>query len=405
MNRANVIIALILATGLGVVLFWFFTNFERQQVTEEIGFSSEARANPMLAAARMLRTMGLDARLLEPGTWDTKLTPGVGTLFVLSGSWSLGEAERKQLFDWVRAGGHVVLAPSSSERSRIRISPFDDDDADSSEDDKDSHTEQSSNEPASAGALLKEFGVTRARKRDMSRNTGAARQPMTIIGSDTSVIFSTYARLQSNNVKHLVRAADSHGACVIEGRYGRGSFTAMCSMRALQNSRVGKAQNATFLWSLVTQRSPTEPVWMVYDTDMPPLHQWLWERIPQTVVCVLLALLVWLWSSTRRAGPMLDLEPPGNRRTLEHVEASGRFVYKHEGPAPLLAAIRNDFQARLQRRHPAIAKLNDPERFHQLAKLCELSADEVFRALTVAPRHEAGFIEAVRHLQRLRESV
>ncbi|MEM7404215.1 MAG: DUF4350 domain-containing protein [Pseudomonadota bacterium] len=409
MSRGNLIVGLVLAVATGLLLYWFFTNFERRQETIDTGYSAEARRNPMLAAGRMLRQLGVDAQPLEPGAWEQHLTEGRGTVFVLSRSWTLGEEELEQLLDWVRSGGHVVVAPVTVPKSLFGLLPddlddqeFDDDEAESEDDDA---------PQSSAGVLLDAFGLEvidlgfdiLSEVRGKSITANARRLPTGI--RDIDVRFPTRTRLVSQNSAVRVVARDKHGVCAYEGSYGRGRFTALCTLRSFTNRWIDEAENATFLWHVVHNQDPGAPVWFLFDTDMPPLHRWFWEHAPETVTVFGLLLLAWFWAALRRSGPMRDLSAPGNRRTLEHVEASGRFVFRREGAEPLLSAMRRDVLARLSRRHPAIARQADAERYQQLAVRAALSPEQVFRALTSKPRSRAGFIEAVRHLQRLKESL
>ena len=412
MNRGKVLITSILAISIALLMYWFFTTFERKQETINTGYSAEARRNSMLAAGRMIRLMGLDAKALEPGTWQQQLELGQGTVIVLSGSWTLGKREFEQLLDWVHAGGQILVAPSASPRPRLDwlTGPHENQNKDGpqsvSNAEGDESTEDATLQQQSAGILLEEFGIGRATHAPYSDENALEPMELRALAPGVKVDFESRTRLRSNNpTTQRVLAADKQGACAIEGSYGRGRYVALCSMHVFHNDAIGNENNATFLWKLIAHKSTTEPVWLVFDTDMPPLHLWLWEHIPQTVVCVALALALWLWSATRHSGPLLDIDAPGHRRTLEHIEASGRYMYKHAGPEPLLSAIRSDFIARLTHYHPALARLPDAERYQQIAKLSALGVDEVFRALTVKPRNKSAFVEAVRHLQQLRGCV
>ena len=121
---------------------------------------------------------------------------------------------------------------------------------------------------------------------------------------------------------------------------------------------------------------------------MPPLYQWLWVRIPQTIWVAAIMFAVWLWMLTRRAGHTRDLAPPGNRRTLEHVEASGRFVWRYDGGADLLASMRHTLEKTLKLRQPGWAQLSDSERYTRLAKASGLPAHGFLKIGAIAGRHD-----------------
>ncbi len=203
----------------------------------------------------------------------------------------------------------------------------------------------------------------------------------------------------------IAHASDAHGLCFIEIPYGRGRVSALCSLNGLTNRWIDEHRNATFAWRLFDHRGDAAPVWFVFDTDMPPLYQWLWQNMPLAVIAALTLLCAWLWSLARRSGPVIDEQVTGSRRTLEHIDASGRFVWRYQAGAALLEGMREDLMTLIERRYPTWPHLPDAQLYQQLAALAVIDPVRVFRALADTPRKRTHFVSAVRDLQRLRETL
>lgn len=423
MNRSHAIIAGIFVVTAILLVVWFFSTFERYEETINTGFGAEARSNRMLAGGRMLRKMGINAEALEPGVWADKLDTRGGTLFIMSRTWTLGDEDLARLWNWVERGGHLVLTSSRTTRTRRQLADQvkrekaregttskarekaqdQVDDTNTSADAVAAQMAAENWEEHSAGVLLRELGIRRVR----AKSADSYREPLDVEmrGRHYKVRFPTRDRLVTQNREHYITGTDEHGSCFIQGRYGRGSFTALCTVSAFSNYWIDENRNATLLWDIASLQSHEKPLWFVFDTDMPPLYQWLWVRIPQTIWVAAIMFAVWLWMLTRRAGPTRDLAPPGNRRTLEHVEASGLFVWRYDGGADLLASMRHTLEKTLKLRQPGWAQLSDSERYTRLAKASGLKPDEVYRALATDPRHKPLFLEAVRNLQRIKDAL
>ena len=394
MNRTSAIVTAIFVLAMGLLVVWFFSTFERYEKSVDTGFSAQARSNSMLAAGRMLRKMGVPAEALDPGAWTHKLDSASGTLFVVSRTWTLGQDDLQRLWNWVERGGHLIVTTGTAMRTQGQ----DNGAAETADDEAEAVEDQHS-----AGVLLRELGIWRVR--DEAGDGHKEPLDVEISGRRYKALFPTRTRLVTDDSGLTTTANDDNGSCIIQGRRGRGQFTAVCTMSAFSNYWIDEKQNATLLWDIISLQSRDAPVWFVFDTDMPPLHLWLWQRIPQTISVAVLIFVLWLWTLTRRAGPTLDVDAPGNRRTLEHIEASGRFVWRYEGGAELLASMRRGIEQAIKLRQPAWAHLPDAERYTKLAEASGLNGDEVFRALATEPRHKPLFLEAVRNLQRLKDAL
>src|SRR5947208_1017200 len=107
-------IILILAVVLLAAGFWFRSAYEPVQEDVEAGYRGPARLNPFLAAERLYTRLGVQAHTL-PGAARPLPAPDQA-LLVLSRRRALSAAELRDLLDWVRRGGRLVIALDEAPR-------------------------------------------------------------------------------------------------------------------------------------------------------------------------------------------------------------------------------------------------------------------------------------------------
>jgi pimeloyl-ACP methyl ester carboxylesterase len=178
----------------------------------------------------------------------------------------------------------------------------------------------------------------------------------------------------------------------------------MVSDNYFNNQRLPRFDHAELLLGLARLNQQGRNVMMVLHADAAPWYAVLWRAawMPLTALALLLALL--LWRAARRFGPMLP-EPATERRSLiEHIEASGNWLWRAKGGRDvLLAAARQETLALLRRRAPELHPLGDDEKAARLARLCNAQLIDMRSALHgPAASQPAAFTRQIQLLQQVR---
>jgi hypothetical protein len=216
------------------------------------------------------------------------------------------------------------------------------------------------------------------------------------------VAFTPRQRLATEaDYDHL--AEDDLGSAVLHATLGAGRVTVLCDISPLQNARIGKHDHAEFLWRLIRLGPMGRPVRIVFDEEMPALPAWLWHHAREAVIALALLLLAFMWNRVRRFGPLIDLPPPARRRLLEHIEASGQFLWRNGERPYLIEAVRRAVDAAAARRHPGWESLSPEERTGRVADVTGLPVSLVRQALSGAGHgHKHSFTHTIRDLERIR---
>ncbi|HEU4430818.1 MAG TPA: hypothetical protein VFT98_18805, partial [Myxococcota bacterium] len=103
--------------------------------------------------------------------------------------------------------------------------------------------------------------------------------------------------------------------------------------------------------------------------------------------------------------PLLPARDAARRSWLEHLEAAGRFHWRQDRGAALLAGLRDELAREQLRKRAAWSRLPERERMERLAQASGLSLEQVAHALLGAPSGARGFVAAVRALERVRAAL
>lgn len=178
----------------------------------------------------------------------------------------------------------------------------------------------------------------------------------------------------------------------------------MLATNYFDNSDLQNKDHAELLLALTALNGAASHVTVVKFLDVQPWYQLLWARFYMVMIAFAALLALSLWAAVRRFGPLLP-EPAVERRSLmEHIDASGAWLWKADGgPAVLLEAARAETLALVKRRAPGLMRLPADELPAALAALCNLPEPHVREALyDAAASHPQQFTRQIRTLQTLR---
>ncbi|MBO0613878.1 DUF4350 domain-containing protein [Thiothrix fructosivorans] len=112
---------------------------------------------------------------------------------------------------------------------------------------------------------------------------------------------------------------------------GKGLMTLVANLDRIENTAIGDEAraNAKFLWQLVHKHHAVPAgVWLIHQDAMPPLWQLIWKHAWALVLTLALLLPLTLLALSPRFGPLIPQPAPGRRRILEHIHASGLFMWQ-----------------------------------------------------------------------------
>ncbi len=369
----------LLLTGLvlGLLGWWFTSNFGFTTEREYVGYSGAARTNPFYAAGLLLERMG--KQVSQRGTLSSlEGVPADAVVVLPPTRGDMNPALVRELLAWVEAGGRLILGVET---------------------------------PYAKDPLLKALGV-RARWSEDDEEEGEQDggdeeeriDPVTLPDGRT-----LQARLSDSIV--LTRAAEGaeyqcpapapeDGEQIMQIERGHGRVIVITTLAPFRNQALDELDHAALLWAF-TQDAGQQVV-LIRRIEALSLFAWLTEHALAALAALAALGLLWLWHVVPRFGPLRPAEAANRRSLLEHLRAIGRFQADAQQLGRLVREVRADAQALFARLAPLAATLEGPARLREASRLTGLRPRELLQAFEgpVSTRNE--FSNAVRTLAAFR---
>ncbi len=197
--------------------------------------------------------------------------------------------------------------------------------------------------------------------------------------------------------------ADDEAKAVRVYAYGRGRVVVL-AQRYFDNYQLASYDHAELLLGLAALNAHGKNVTLIQRVDIAAWYSILWHAAPYAICTMAAFLLLWAWAAMRRFGPQLPDPEDRRRALLEHVDASGRWLWKSaKGKEIMLDAMRRVALRTLARRIPELRKLAPERQVERIAADGKMSRADLDRALLDAPgRLPIEFTRQIQTIQELR---
>jgi len=375
MNIRRVFVVAILAACLAAAALWFYSNFERRTESEWIGFQGKARYDRWLAAERLLQRMGAKAAAVR-SLPELGSLPASATLLLPRGRQALSPQLRQSLLDWVQQGGRLIVEAEI---------------------------------PNLPDPLLGALGVRRKlirtadtpkKDEDDSGRLAPIEVALPPELAPVTVGMNPHIDLKANGA--LAQFGNGEANTMLLLQAGRGHALVLNDFEALSNHSIGEYDHAEFLWRIVQVDQGAPSVFFFYDPRKLSLFEWLRAHAWSAVAGAAVLLLIWLWRAVPRFGPTAPDPERTRRRLLDHLRASGRFLWAHDGAQVLVDAAREACLRRIVRVHPELLAASDAEREARMTELLGLDAAQ--SRILFSQKAPAGMLDFL-HTIRLYQTV
>lgn len=426
-----------LATSAVTLVALFFLSCEKRAIEIPRGYRGEAARNAYLASQRLLERLGTPVRSFADLSSLAELPPENGTLIVPTARRALGKARARELLEWVERGGHLLvvswqLFDDPAREPDLVLDPI----GVRQYLNESSGEEPEAQEPGSDAPSIEPplpsppplvpqppgpvpggppplvtmaSHVIEIDEEEEAAGPEVARVHLPDREQPLEVEFDPAFRFELSPVANdteVFGIADANGTHLVTVRVGRGYVTALTDDYFLTHPKIAQWDHAELVYRLAHFEGRSGPVWIVFGDEYPGALALVLRHGWMVVVSALVLLALWLWSASRRFGPLAPDPPRERRELMEHVRAAGRFQWRRNAAPALFQATREALFARVRERHPTIAAASPAEQATSLAELSGLPRASVVRALAFRTDTEAGrFAQNVATLEKIRRSL
>ncbi len=411
--RKSLIAALCLALAAAAAWLWF-DNLELRP-SARLKISDAMRDNPMLGATLLLRQHGHDVDVADTLADLPLQKLAGGTLLATNSSGIVTSMQARQLLAWVALGNTLIMQPHWLKKGEGEAGA-------------------KSKQPTKAdAATLAELTETDPIGTRLGVRLGPGRRQKTRCDSSTAaevkdegknkLLFSQHfvclevpgkpypLELDIGAADALVSLSggtapvwsDAGGEAVRVYAEGRGHIV-MLATDYFDHGRLPRYDHAELLLALAGLNAGARQVFIVQQFDAMPWYRALWNNFKPVLVSLAFGLLLLFWAAVRRFGPLIPEPLAGRRALMEHIDASGHWLWKlPAGRKILLMAARNAVGAILVRRAPELHAMEPQQQARLLARLSGLPEAELQAALfQTASSQPETFTRQIRTLQKLR---
>ena len=373
----------IAVSALGVLallwVVWFLATHDRVVTQQWVGPQGDARLKEFLAAQRFAERMGLKVSELRSQP-ELDALPAKAVLILPRGRQQLLPARIAALVAWVENGGHLIVEAEPT---------------------------------AVADPLLEQLGVQRSTVETL-RNPMVVELPRS--QRSLSVHIRSAIKVDTADPDVRLRA----GPHLVSFARGRGLVTAASSLRFARNpgyddqvhktakrpaASIAALDHADLVWTILTL-SASQELRVYFRPERLSLWNFLRENAAMAVLATLLLLALWIWSIVPRFGPVAPDAPPGRRRLLDHLRATGRYYWAKGMRSRLVVAARDAALRRVSRAQPDFAGASQAERASRLSALIGRSKEDAARFMNAAGAMRGmDFIRLTQDAQRIHKAL
>jgi hypothetical protein len=366
---------------------WFLATHERYEADIWVGYRGEARRNPWLGAQRFLERYDISTTEVRALPELRNLTPEA-TLVIPKSHHLITASLRDHLVGWVEQGGLLIVEAEYAGVDDTLTGAFGVRRLETQYDEFDEEPDEEADAPGYETISL----------------PGAS--------AAATVDFQTYTTLDGDDA--WFRADGKYGTYLLVVRRGDGTAIIVNDLDFLRNNVIGSHDHARFLLHLLGLReyiattgisasaSGAGPVMFFNRPGKLSLFDWLKKNAWATMAGAAVALLCWLWRVVPRFGPVAPDPERARRRLLDHLRASGRFLWANGHAMRLLEASREACLRRIGRAFPHFLSANVETRTAQLVDTLGITEEQAQRILK--PQENAKMLQFLQTI-RLYQSV
>lgn len=391
-----------------------YINVEFYEETEESSWSVEALRNPYLAAEHFMQSSGIEVTDVD-GLARLDSLGNVGTLFFSDANQVQAPRQLRQILDWLEGGGNVIYAANSTAHDDdllLQTFEVEVDWADTDNDDED--------EERSFSETMREFNrqLEQGKSRDeIARALSESQVSLTrvIFADDVGELEIAFANdriLMHPYITDADYAAGEHqpfswsvsdyGVQMLQFEVGSGLLTIVSDPKIWTSYQIDQHDHAYLLWLLSSQQGDFAVLRSV-------VRDSIWSLLKKHAGELLLAggllVLLWIWAEGQRFGRLAPRDESRTRALGEHFSSVSHYLWHRRHGAYLISPLRQQVLRRASLTLADFAGAESSRQYELLAEYCDLTASAIAKAFDEDEFSEASFVQTVRLLKRIEQSL
>ncbi len=415
MSRLDTPVKLALAAVLLLALGWLtYISIEFYEETEDASWSVAALRNPYLAAQEFMDRSEIDVTDVDSLARLDELST-IGTLFFSGPNQVQTPRQLAQVMDWLDVGGNIIYSASSiAHEDDLLLAEFE-----VEVEWRDYETEQEVEEkPISETMRDYNRQIEQGEKReDIVKSFRQRRNTLTEIrfGEDIGMLEADFDNSKVLAHPYVADAEDHEGehrpfswsysdagVHMMQFEVGSGLLTIVSDPKIWTSYQIDQHDHAYLLWLLSAEDGSFAILRSV-------VRDSIWELMLRNASELLLAasllILFWIWRSGHRFGRLLPRDLSRRRALAEHFSSISHYLWHRRRGAYLIQPLRQRVLSRASLVLGEFARAEPERQYRLLAERCDLNPGAIARAFSNDDFNETSFVQTVRLLKRIEQSL
>ena len=394
------------------LLAWF--NIEFYEDTEESRWSVEARRNPYLAAEQFMQQSGISVIEVDSLARLDELDK-VGTLFFSDANQVQSPRQLERIMDWLDAGGNVIYAANSTahaddlllQRFAVEVDWAEYDSEDEGERRSLSESMREYNRQLEEGKSREEISQSLSEREISLTRISFGDDIGEVEAAFDNVRILTHAYVADENYDGdaptpFSWSVSDLGVHMMQFEVGSGLLTIISDPRIWTSYQIDSHEHAYLLWLLSSEHGDFAVMRSVVQDTIWDLMK---KNASELMIAGALLILFWIWYTGYRFGRLLPRDESRLRALGEHFSAVSHYLWHRKNGAYLIAPLRQQVLRRASLTLAEFARADSARQYELLAQRCQLNAAAIARAFDQTDFNEASFVQTVRLLKRIEQSL
>ena len=414
MNRGSPYLKLVFGLVLlGLVGWGFYWSIEFYEETEESGWSIDALRNPYLAAQKFMTRTGIEVTDVDSLTRLDELS-GLGTLFFSDANQVQTPRQLAQVIDWLEQGGNVIYtADKVSENDDMLLREFsvevdwrEFDTEDENGEKPLSETLRDYNRQIEAGKSREEIAQSLGDDEVATTWVQFAEDigDVEVAFDDARILLHPYISDTESVIepRPFSWSYSEYGVHMMQFEVGNGLLTIISDPGIWTSYQIDQYDHAYLLWLLSSDEGNFAILRSV-------LRDSIWALMRQNASEVLIAagllILIWIWRTGYRFGRLVPRKLSYSRALGEHFSSISHYLWHRRQGRYLVEPLRTRVLRRASLTLGEFGQADQARQFELIAQRCDLNPEAIARAFTSADFSESSFVQTVRLLKHIEQSL
>ena len=398
---------------LGLVGWGLYASIEFYEETEESGWSLDALRNPYLAAQKFMTESGIEVTDVDSLARLDELS-NLGTLFFSDANQVQTPRQLEQVMNWLDVGGNVIYtADAVSHDDDLLLREFSVDvdwrefEAEEETEEKTlSETMREYNRQLESGKSREEIASSLSDEEDSITLVQFADDigDVEVAFNDSKILSHPHILDSESDSGHkpFSWSYSEHGIHMLQFEVGSGLLTIISDPGIWTSYHIDQYDHAYLLWLLSSGEGNFAILRSV-------LRDSIWVLMRRNATELLIAagllILIWIWRTGYRFGRLLPNDLSQSRALGEHFSSISHYLWHRRQGAHLVEPLRARVLRRASLTLGGFSRVDQARQFELIAQRCDLNPEAIARVFGSADFNEASFVQTVRLLKHIEQSL